>query len=131
MDNPGVKVIQPRHAYRGGFALSTRIAPTGVPERKIEIHFSPRLPDVPRVFIDGPQESPHRYSDSSLCMWYPYDPKEARWKPSNGPAALLGHIAVHLIKEQWYRQTGDWPGDEVGHLATCPTDHEQRTCSSC
>lgn len=116
LDNPGVKAIRPRRAYRGGFALSTSITPTGVPTRRIEIHFSPGSPEVPRVFVDGPTESPHRYSDDSLCMWFPYDPPEARWRPGNGPSALLGHIAAHLIKEQWYRQTGDWPGDEVGHL---------------
>jgi hypothetical protein len=116
LDNPRVQVLRPRRAYRGGFALATDITPTGVPTRNIEIHFSPGSPELPHVFVDGPTESPHRYGDGSLCMWYPYDPPEARWRPSNGPAALLGHIAAHLIKEQWYRQTGEWPGDEVGHF---------------
>lgn len=64
-------------------------------------------------------------------MWYPYDPTDARWRPANGPAALLGHIAAHLIKEQWYRQTGDWPGDEIGHTAISAIDDERRTRPLC
>lgn len=115
LDNAAAHVIRPRRACRGGFAVATSITPTGVPTRRVEIHFSPRRPEMPYVFVDGPDESPHRYADGSLCMWYPDDPAEARWRPVNGPTILLGHIAAHLIKEQWYRRTGDWPGDHVDH----------------
>jgi hypothetical protein len=38
---------------------------------------------------------------------------------------LLGHIAAHLIKEQWYRRTGEWPGDHVGHNTTTPTGTDE------
>jgi hypothetical protein len=27
----------------------------------------------------------------------------------------LGHIAAHLIKEEWYRRTEQWPGAEAEH----------------
>src|SRR4051794_20875646 len=27
------------------------------------------------VHVDGPVESPHRYADGALCMWYPRDPE--------------------------------------------------------
>lgn len=114
-NDPHATLIRPRRRYRGGFAMSTKLSPRGVPTREIEIHFSLRVPNVPHIFSDGPTESPHRYSDSSLCIWYPYDHKTARWRPIDGPAVLLGHVAVHLIKEQWYRQKGEWPGDHVPH----------------
>lgn len=120
LDNVAAHAIRPRRDCRGGFAIATRITPTGVPTRTVEIHFSPEQPEIPRVFVDGPDESPHRYDDGSLCMWYPQDPPEARWQPENGPAVLLGHIAAHLIKEQWYRRTGEWPGDHVAHNAISP-----------
>ncbi|MEV6303903.1 hypothetical protein AB0M02_31175 [Actinoplanes sp. NPDC051861] len=75
------------------------------------------------MFVDGPNDSPHRYADGSLCMWYPYDPPELRWQRSDGPVVLLGHIAAHLIREQWWRQTGEWAGDEAPHRA--PTHRQE------
>lgn len=70
---------------------------------------------MPRVYADGPTESPHRYEDGSLCMWYPRDPLARRWSFGDGLHALLGQIAVHLVKEDIWRRTGEWPGAEVPH----------------
>jgi hypothetical protein len=47
-------------------------------------------------------------------MWYPLDPKEAQWTRRDGAAALLGHI-THLLREAWWRITGEWLGAEVNH----------------
>jgi len=49
-------------------------------------------------------------------MWYPEDSVENQWVFEDGLVALLGHIAAHLFREAWYRETGEWPGPEVGHL---------------
>ena len=125
LENVAAHVIRPRRDCRGGFAIATSVTPSGVPTRGVEIHFSPRQPTIPRVFVDGPDESPHRYADGSLCMWYPHDPPEARWQPTDGPIVLLGHIAAHLIKEQWCRQTGEWPGDQIGHNTSTPAGTEK------
>jgi 23S rRNA G2445 N2-methylase RlmL len=43
-------------------------------------------------------------------MWFPGDPLERRWRRRDGAAALTGHIAGHLIREAWWRQTGEWIG---------------------
>ena len=59
--------------------------------------------------------SPHRHDDGSLCIWYPHDPPERRWHRRAGGAALAGHIYAHLIREAWWRQTGEWVGEEVPH----------------
>jgi hypothetical protein len=75
---------------------------------------------MPRVFVDGPRDSPHRYSDGSLCMWYPGDPIDLRWARRDGAAALVGCIALHLIREQWWRETGDWVGPVAPHAAPPP-----------
>jgi hypothetical protein len=82
--------------------------------RKIQIRFSGNS-DVPSVFADGPQESPHRYSDGSLCMWHPRDPVDRRWVFEDGLFALIGLVMVHLFKEAWWRETGEWLGEEVAH----------------
>jgi hypothetical protein len=48
-------------------------------------------------------------------MWYPWDPESARWTRRDGAAVLLGHITAHLLREEWWRKTGEWVGDEVPH----------------
>jgi len=110
-----VTIVKPSRKYRGGFAVSFAVTPHGVPSRTVRVEFSPGNPEVPRVFTDGPQESPHRYADGSLCMWYPRDPIELQWARRDGAAALIGCIALHLIREQWWRETGEWPGPEAPH----------------
>jgi hypothetical protein len=120
LDYPDAASVAPRRKFRGGFAIKTKIEPAGVDKQTVEIIFSPGLPEEPIVFVDGPADSPHRYQDGSLCMWFPYDPPEARWCRPDGPTALLGHIAAHLIKEEHYRQTGEWPGAEAPHRRSLP-----------
>lgn len=109
--------IRPPRVYRGGFALRCTIIPAGLDRRTVTIVFGCGSPEVPRVFVDGPADSPHRYDDGSLCMWYPYDPPEWQWQRRDGPVVLLGHIASHLIREAWWRRTGEWVGDEAPHRA--------------
>lgn len=93
-------------------------------------HYEPRLVTVqferaswwrPRVFSDGPcdrESSPHRYPDSGrrrLCMWYPTDPPNRRWSVDDGLLALFAIAADHLFKEAWWRETGEWLGEEAPH----------------
>lgn len=70
---------------------------------------------VPKVTVDGPPESKHRYSDGSLCMWCPRDSVEKRWEFRDGLLQLLPLIGTHLFREAWWRETGDWPGEEAPH----------------
>lgn len=107
------KVKDSRHP--GGFSLDLTLNPPGIAPRRVSITFSRVNPGEPRVTVDGPIESPHRYSDGTLCMWYPYDPPERRWKLADGAAALVVNIAAHLVREEWYRLTGEWPGAEILH----------------
>jgi hypothetical protein len=82
--------------------------------RHIEIRFE-QWSRSPKVFVDGPTDSPHRYSDGSLCMWYPDDPPEQRWVFPDGLLALLNYIQAHLFREAWWRETGEWLGPEAPH----------------
>jgi hypothetical protein len=87
--------------------------------RRIEIIFFPRpSPGTPLVLSDGPDSSPHRYSDFErrlLCIWYPKDPPERRWTPSDGLLHLLGLTQLHLFREYWWRETTEWLGPEANH----------------
>lgn len=107
-------------AHPGGFSVSLTLEPLGVPSHHVTITFSRGAPTDPKVAVDGSTDSPHRYSDATLCMWYPTDPPERRWNLSDGAGALVANIAAHLIREEWYRNTGEWLGDEVRHGARDP-----------
>lgn len=78
---------------------------------------------VPTVFADGPKgrkASPHRYDNDSLCMWLPGDERGAVWTWDDGLVALIGIIALHLFREAWWRETGEWPGPEAPHPSEEP-----------
>ncbi len=114
-NDPATRTLKPPAKYRGAFALRTKITPPGTPTRTVQVIFPRGNPERPIVFSDGPTKSPHRFDDGSLCMWYPLDPTERRWTLNNGGEALLAHIASHLLREEWFRLTGAWAGEEVGH----------------
>lgn len=81
--------------------------------------------DTPHVFADGPGDSPHRYSSGSLCMWFNEAPTNRRWLPEDGLADLLFRTRNHLFREAWWRERGEWLGDEHPHEAVSPPQ-EQR-----
>lgn len=83
--------------------------------RHVQILFQRKNPSVPLVSADGPVQSKHRFPSGELCMWHPDDPVENRWIFNDGFMALVGHIATHLFREAWWRETGEWLGPEVGH----------------
>ena len=82
--------------------------------RRVRIRFRGNS-DVPVVLADGPDDSPHRYGDGHLCMWHPDDPVENRWVFEDGLVALIGLVIAHLFREAWWRETGEWVGEEVLH----------------
>lgn len=94
--------------------------------RRVQILFRKDSPRIPRVSVDGPADSKHRFSSGDLCMWYQRDPVENQWIFEDGLVALLGHIVAHLFREAWYRETGEWPGPEVGHSKIEPESVEQQ-----
>ena len=85
--------------------------------RNVEIRFTD-WSRTPHVFVDGPEESPHRYKGGDLCIWYPLDPPEHRWVFSDGLLMLLNCIQAHLFREAWWREMGEWLGPEAPHGPT-------------
>jgi hypothetical protein len=55
-------------------------------------------------------------------MWFPDDPPEQRWTLEDGAGTLVATIAAHLVREEWYRKTGEWIGDEVSHGHSDPAN---------
>ncbi len=81
--------------------------------QSVRVHF-PNLTKIllPSVFLDQDLASPHRYRGGSLCIWDPDDVAERKWHPGEGLKVLLEMVAVHLFKEGWWRETGEWLGDQ-------------------
>jgi hypothetical protein len=55
----------------------------------------------------------HAYGHSSLCMWYPSDPPEKKWRRADGLLKLIDTAVQHLFKEYYFRETGEWLGEEI------------------
>jgi len=83
--------------------------------RKVRIRFTPDSKYPPKVTVDGPRESLHRYNGGALCMWYPKDPVEQKWVFEDGLLELLVMIEFHLYREALWRETGEWYGPEAPH----------------
>jgi len=100
---------------------------TGLVPVTVEFHQYPTydsygLPwhDYPRVFADPGAASKHRMPDDALCLYFPWDPPERRWRYENGLVQLFDVVADHLHKELWWRHTGgdpdgEWPGEDAEH----------------
>ncbi len=69
----------------------------------------------------------HTFGRNRLCMWYPNDPPEKTWQKDDGLLKLLDTAVQHLFKEHYYRETGEWLGEEAPHgpkveASSDPTD---------
>ena len=112
---PGIKVY--KSARRLCYELNLDVAT--YESRQIQIVFNAEEPQsCVEVFADGPTESPHRYGERKLCMWYPNDPPELRWLPKHRLVGLIEMARRHLFREAWWRETGglghcEWLGLEV------------------
>ncbi|MEJ7786290.1 MAG: hypothetical protein WKF96_15915 [Solirubrobacteraceae bacterium] len=102
--------------------------------RLIEMHFrrTSAEPALTTVYADGPTGSPHRYAPHpkdcrrrpSLCIWYPDDPADQRWVPADGLLSLIEMTRIHSFKEAYFREAGEWLGEEVLH-------HERTAVKGC
>jgi hypothetical protein len=112
---PQLKGATGRHREIYGFAYRVTVEIPTYGTRTLTIIFPRRAPRNPRVFSDGPFLGRHRFDDGSLCMWYGRDPSHQRWVFDDGLHKLIDHAILHLFKEAWFIDTGEWLGDEIIH----------------
>lgn len=87
----------------------------GFDDRRVTVEFDSRMPSSPRIYADGPTDSPHRYGTHRLCVWDPADPPDRRWVSEDGLFVLFAMISEHLFKEGYWRANRNWLGDEAQH----------------
>ncbi len=100
---------------KGCFVINVAVMVPGMGKVRVSLIFPLDRPEAVAVYAAGPNHSPHRYRDGALCMWFPRDDASRRWTADDGPVNLLGHAIAHLAREEWWRRTGEWVGDEVPH----------------
>ena len=104
-----------RRVTRRNLVYDLSVDLPGYDDRCITVKFDKSGNTMPCVTADGPTDSPHRYVDGRLCIWYPEDSPERRWSYSHGLLELLILAQIHLFKEAWWRDTGEWLGPEISH----------------
>ena len=55
----------------------------------------------------------HTFGANTLCMWFPKDALDRQWNRADGLLRLVDTAFAHLFKELYFRETGEWLGDEV------------------
>lgn len=55
----------------------------------------------------------HTFGANTLCMWFPKDPPNRQWDRADGLLKLVDTAVAHLFKELYFRETGEWLGEEV------------------
>lgn len=92
-----------------------RLQPTEVsPAYQVQIQYA--YPRSPRVWVFSPvlrSDAPHRYSDGSLCLYYPND---GSWTPALPIAqTFVPWTALWLAFYEVWLRTGTWYGSEAPH----------------
>jgi hypothetical protein len=86
---PTLKGVTRTSGPKAGRSYTGTIAVAHYEPRCVEIPFLKRTPSLPKITVDGPTESPHRYGTHQLCIWYPQDPDEYRWAFEDGLLVLF------------------------------------------
>lgn len=75
----------------------------------------------------GPEASEHRIGSIGLCLYFPGDRPERRWKTSDRLDRLFYLGRRHLFGEFVWREEGQWPFAEAPHgnaaLPASPAPH--------
>jgi hypothetical protein len=96
------RVVRSPRACRSTWTVQVILDVPGIGRVRVLLCFPWNQPELLRVYADGPTDSPHRYADYALCMWYPYDDADRRWTRADGPVVLAGHVIAHLAREEWW-----------------------------
>ena len=107
-----IKLRDGRLAWRG-WLRTRRAADTYGRRYGVLVVYPSNYPvDAPRVYVEGIsgiESTPHMFSDGSLCLFYPNDPRQ--WNPQQSTAVVaISWTAAWLHAYEVWKRTGRWPG---------------------
>lgn len=120
----GVEAVTGRQGCAGAalFDLTLRpmppLAAEGWPVERARIVICADEQVLTYVLSGRERRFKHRNSwppDRSLCLDYPRDDPALRWFPEDGLEALVTRVHRHLIFEEQWRRTGQWPVEDAPH----------------
>ena len=115
-EHPTLRVATTGRGLRASVVYRVRLDVPEYETREVTIRLRNGYePYAAEIAVDGPTDSPHRYGDRKLCLWYPNDPESERWVSTDGLSELIAQIRIHLFKEAYWRETGIWVGPEAPH----------------
>lgn len=119
----GVEQAVGRRGLKGAAVLDLRLKPLPAFERegypvervRIVIHADHQVHAYPqghraRVFK---HRNPRSLGD--LCLHYPGDDPALRWLPEDGLEPLVTQVHRHLMAEEAWRRSGQWPFEDAPH----------------
>lgn len=110
---------------RGVLIWCGTLQPTGAsPHYHVRITYAPGNP--PKVWVTSPslrQDVPHRYSDKSLCLYFPDDKS---WTSSSGIAkTIVPWTAEWLLFYENWLVTKEWLGTSAPHSPSIPSSQQR------
>lgn len=119
----GVEQAVGRRGLNGAAVLELALKPLPAFERegypvervRIVIHADDQVHAFPQG--DHARRFKHRnpLPLSDLCLQYPGDDPALRWLPGDGLEPLVTQIHRHLMAEEAWRRTGQWPFEDAPH----------------
>ena len=88
------------------------------------------------MYADGPPSLRIATTTVRCACGIPMGSEKPAGLAATGRHAPLGHITAHLLREEWWRKTGEWVGDEVMHDDGRTTSrrekpHDGHSCNPC
>lgn len=131
----GVAEATGRALTNGGTVIELTLRPLpalaadGYPAEQVRIALLPdgRVHAYPRNGGDRMYKHRNIWPHRDLCLQYDRDDPALRWMPTDGLEALVTLIHRHLIFEEAWRRTGDWPGEDVPHSPDGDKPHPVKT----
>ena len=109
-----MKTYFPQFKYKNHRWRGTLNPRSNSPNYKVEVRYRGRK--SPMVFVTEPIiafDAPHRYSDKSLCLYYPPD-----WKWSEDKIiaqTIIPWTSFWLLCYEYWLEEGEWYGEEAPH----------------
>lgn len=127
----GVEQALGRRGLKGAAVLDLTLKPLPAFERegypvervRVVIHADHQVHAYPQGDRDRLFKHRNPWPLNDLCLQYPGDDPALRWLPEDGLEPLVTQVHRHLMAEEAWRRSGQWPFEDAPHGATSGQPH--------